>query len=201
METKILNIFMEDKTRKVFMAAETQQSLGWPEIHKRLKRDQNDQLALTSLKNKIRRWARRDFWEHGDVWIDDVVEDTCFSVIEHILDTHKAFSGHVLGLYFNVRRIYRRDVQRGLRALPIEEVNASNPASDSEADIWVNYLEECLDGLPTRERLAVDMRFLKEHSYDEVAEKLKVKYENARRIVFNAKQLLRKCIEKKMARA
>jgi RNA polymerase sigma factor (sigma-70 family) len=88
-----------------------------------------------------------------------------------------------------------------MREVPVETVAASNPTSDSEVNILMNYLDACMDGLPARERLAVDMRFLKEHSYDEVAEKLKVKYENARRIVFNAKQLLRKCIEKKMARA
>jgi RNA polymerase sigma factor (sigma-70 family) len=185
------------------MAVEAMQSLQWLEIYKRIKRDPNDLQAFTCLKNRIDRWAKRDFWKHGGLWIDDVVADTCFAVVEHIHDAfgEKTFCAFVVGHYWNVRRRFFKEVQYNIENIPVEEVDPANPPADPEEDRSLAYLLDCIDRLAERERIAINMRWRDEQPYEEVARTLKVKSGNARRIVFNAIQMLGKCIQNKRAQA
>jgi RNA polymerase sigma factor (sigma-70 family) len=185
------------------MNVETLQALEWPSIYRRIKRDPGDSHAFTSLRSKIHRWARRDFWGQGDLWVDDVVDDTCFKVVEHIYEAfgEKCFSGFVAGHYRNVRRRYFREVERSRNNSQLEDVKSSCPPNDSEEDTSFKHLKDCIDRLPVRERTAVTMRYNRTLPYEKVARVLEVKAGNARKIVSMAIKLLRNCMQEKMAPA
>jgi RNA polymerase sigma factor (sigma-70 family) len=67
------------------------------------------------------------------------------------------------------------------------------PSIDDDALEWLYH---CLTKLPPRERQAVDLRFFRDASQEEIARVLGVTTGNARRIVFNGVVRLRQCIQR-----
>jgi hypothetical protein len=154
--------------------------MDWAEIYARLQRDANDLPPWTALERQVRGWARLDLWTRGTAVVDDVVADTCASVL--------------LGHYLNARR-------QAIAAPPTQtlddyqqpDAHTDHAAGALEDHRW-EVVEGCLERLPPRERIAVDLRYFEEASAERIAEVLDVGIGNARRIVFNGLARLRQCV-------
>jgi RNA polymerase sigma factor (sigma-70 family) len=169
---------------------------GWRELHVCLRRDRNDPLAYNALARRIHPTAQRDLWPYGWHVIEDAVADTCTEVILSLERARGAetFAGFVYGHYLNVRRRIIRDVRQ--HPVPMHEeieriLASSEPDGDPTPD-QVVALRSGLAQLPSRERRAVELRYLEKASSAQIAAELAVTEGNARRIVFSGLARLRK---------
>jgi RNA polymerase sigma factor (sigma-70 family) len=169
--------------------------MDWAEIYGRLQQDANDLPPWTALERQVHSWARLDLWTRGTAVVDDVVADTCASVLLGLVRARGAatFAGFVRGHYLNARR-------QAIAAPPTQTLDDYRPdahtdhtAGAVEDHRW-EVVEGCLERLPPRERIAVDLRYFEEASAERIAAVLDVGIGNARRIVFNGLARLRQCV-------
>jgi RNA polymerase sigma factor (sigma-70 family) len=171
--------------------------MEWADIYDRLAADRNDGEAWDALWNRVLGWARRALWQRGWYAIEDTVEETCVAVVLGLEKAQGAatFSGFAYGHFLNARR-------RALHAIPTEPLTDDVPthAQDGPGDTDalpeedVDVLRHCLDGLPERERRAVQLRYFEEAPAARIAEALETSEGNARQIVFRAIAHLRECV-------
>ena len=170
--------------------------MDWATICTRLQRDPNDQGAWDALVVRVRPWAHTRLRGRPPELIEDAIADMCASVV---LDIDAArgpdtFKGFVQGKCMNVMKGVIRTA-RGERvpldALP-ELPATGSPEPDDPRFV---VLDRCLEGLPERDRRAVEMRYFAEAHAEQIAKELRVSEGNARRIVFNGVNRLRKCAQ------
>lgn len=171
--------------------------MDWSEIYTRLRTDRNDAVAWGELEVRVRRWARITLGEHGPDLVEDAVADTCTRVILDLGDARGAetFAGFTRGKFLNARKaavawlrqpVVRLDAEMELPAPSTE------PGVD-RYDALFAMLDHCLELLPRRDRLAVQLRYYEDAQAVRIARELRVTEGNARRIVFNGLNRLRKC--------
>lgn len=173
--------------------------MEWPEIYKRLKRDPDDTQAWDALEQHVRAWARPQLWDLGWHVVEDAVADTCSTVVLCIARARAAetFSNFTYGHYLNVRR--RVLSAHRWRHAPLDGFDPPAPPEAAEPDERVAMLRACLDGLPPRDRQAVQLRYFEDHSSEQIAAALGVTAGNARRIVFNGLARLRRCLAHRLS--
>ena len=173
--------------------------MDWPEIYSRLRADRNDAAAWGELESRVRRWARATLGEHGPDLVEDAVADTCTRVV---LDLDNArgsdtFGGFTKGKFLNARKAAVAWLRQPIVRLD-EELELASPAADRPESRWdalYEILDRCLERLPRRDRLAVQLRYYEDAQAARIARELQVTEGNARRIVFNGVNRLRKCAQ------
>jgi RNA polymerase sigma factor (sigma-70 family) len=167
-------------------------TLAWGKIYTRLRQNPNDEGAWDALQQRVLARARHEMRARSTDLVDSVVADTCSAVVVNL---HKArgaetFASFVLGHYLNTRR---RLLDRELVAVSCSDIDIAAPAVFRPEPDELALLRTCLEGLPTRERRAVVLRYLEGRTAAQIAAALDVTETNARRIVFNAITRLRRC--------
>jgi RNA polymerase sigma factor (sigma-70 family) len=174
--------------------------VGWAEIYGRLRADRHDEVAWRELSRRVRSWARRDLGVRGWHAVDDLIAETCMTVLVRFdrawgPDT---FDGFVAGRYLNARRVALRELGRGAGHRPIDEgLDLATPDPGPEDALLTeedartarerqDHLERAIGGLEPRARRVVQLRFEERRSHKQIAEELGVTEGNARQILFRA---------------
>jgi DNA-directed RNA polymerase specialized sigma24 family protein len=106
----------------------------------------------------------------------------------------ETFRGFVLGKYLNAEKGALR--LAALRRVSLDAaVDVPASSSSDVFDQRLAVLGRCLERLPERDRRAVELRFFQEARAEHIAHELQVSAGNARRIVFNGVNRLRKCAQ------
>jgi RNA polymerase sigma-70 factor (ECF subfamily) len=74
---------------------------------------------------------------------------------------------------------------------------AANQAGD-QGEAMLDALRDCLQGLTSRARMALEMRFRETSSRAEIAAALEITEHGAKNLMQRAKHQLRECIDKKL---
>jgi RNA polymerase sigma factor (sigma-70 family) len=168
--------------------------LAWQSIYARLRVDRDDRIAFEALWRRVARWANRQLYGPGLLreLREDVVAETCAATILGIEHAYGAdtFSGFVFGQFLTARRRYLRYAR--LEIIALEDVHPAGAYDDEPQEDELALLEACLLELRPRERQAVELRYFACASSTEIASALDVSTTNARRIVFNGLQRLRR---------
>jgi RNA polymerase sigma factor (sigma-70 family) len=168
--------------------------VDWATICTRLRFDPNDQTAWDALEARVRSWALGRLRDLGSEIVEDAIADMCTSVVMDLPAARgpDTFRGFVLGKCLNVAkgavRLAELDRVALDRAIELAEV----PSVDAE-DPRFAVLDTCLERLSDRDRRAVELRYFAKARADQIARELRVSEVNARRIVFNGVNRLRKC--------
>lgn len=80
----------------------------------------------------------------------------------------------------------------------METDHSMHPSLDSK-ELQLTYMEECLKGLNEEQRLCVELFYLNEKSYSEVAEITHFSMNNVKSYIQNGKRNLKNCIETRSA--
>lgn len=70
---------------------------------------------------------------------------------------------------------------------------------ENKKEIELTFMEECLEGLNTEQRLCVELFYLQEKSYIQVADETNFSMNNVKSFIQNGKRNLKNCIESKNA--
>lgn len=170
--------------------------MDWATICTRLTVDANDLAAWDALEQRVRAWAYRSLRGRDPDIIEDAIADACASTV---LDIRAArgpdtFRGFVQGKCLNAKKGAIRLAER--RSVPLDGLpELPSTASADADDPRFRVLDRCLDLLPPRDRRAVELRYFSEAQAEQIARELRVTEGNARRIVFNGVNRLRKCAQ------
>ena len=170
--------------------------MDWATICTRLRFDSNDQAAWAALEARVRAWAfERLRGLPGDV-VEDAIADTCASVVMDLPAARgpDTFRGFVLGKCLNVAKGAFRLAELERVSLDRALELAASPSAAAD-DPRFAVLDACLERLPERDRRAVELRYFAKARAEQIARELRVSEGNARRIVFNGVNRLRKCAQ------
>ena len=170
--------------------------MEWATICTRLRVDPNDQAAWAALETRVRAWAFARLRGLDSEIVEDAIADTCASVV---LDLPAArgpdtFRGFVLGKCLNVAKGAYRLAEHERISLDRAGEVADAPSASAD-DPRFAVLDACLERLPDRDRRAVELRYFAKAGAEQIARELRVSEGNARRIVFNGVNRLRKCAQ------
>jgi DNA-directed RNA polymerase specialized sigma24 family protein len=104
------------------------------------------------------------------------------------------FRGFVLGKCLNVAKGAFRLAELERVSLDRAVELAASPSATAD-DPRFAVLDDCLERLPDRDRRAVELRYFAKARAEQIAQELRVSEGNARRIVFNGVNRLRKCAQ------
>lgn len=170
--------------------------MDWATICTRLRFDSNDRDAWDALEARVRIWAFGRLRGLGSEIVEDAIADMCASVVMDLPTARgpDTFKGFVMGKCLNVAKgAYRlAAVERVSLDRAIELPDASSETAD---DPRFAVLDACLERLPERDRRAVELRYFAKARAEQIARELRVSEGNARRIVFNGVNRLRKCAQ------
>jgi len=170
--------------------------VDWSAICTRLRGDPNDQAAWDALDARVRSWAYDRLRGLRPELLEDAVADMCSSVVMDLPAARgpDTFRGFVLGKCLNVAKGAVRLADRA--RVPLDEALELPAMLVVEPDDpRFVILDHCLEGLPERDRRAVELRYFANSRTDQIARELQVSEANARRIVFNGVNRLRKCAQ------
>ena len=77
----------------------------------------------------------------------------------------------------------------------MENENGLHPVKENPKEVQLTHMEECLQGLNEEQRLCVELFYLKEKSYNEVAVLTNFSMNNVKSYIQNGKRNLKICIE------
>jgi RNA polymerase sigma factor (sigma-70 family) len=177
------------------------------EIYLRLSQDRDDAPAWRALEQRVRTRARISLGRHSPELVEDVVANTCTSVVLALDSARGAetFAGFVLGHLLNERRraLHARG-GGGLELIGLEQVDVPAPEPDAaegpEAELLA-LLHQELAALPSRERRAVVLRYFEDASAVQIGTELGVQPGNARRILCTGLARLRRSFQSRRATA
>lgn len=170
--------------------------MDWATICMRLRADPNDRAAWDALDARVRAWAHDHLRGMRSEIVEDAVADMCASVVLDLPAARgpETFRGFVLGKCLNVKKGAVRQTERD--RVPLALVGEiPDLASVEEDDPRYRVLDRCLERLPERDRRAVELRYFAKARTEQIAYELRVSETNARRIVFNGVNRLRKCAQ------
>jgi RNA polymerase sigma factor (sigma-70 family) len=171
--------------------------VDWPEIYAGLRANRNDPLAWSALEARVRAWARPALGSHGPDLVEDAVADACTRAVLDLAAARgpDTFRGFVKGKFLNARKAAIAWVHQPVIRLD----DALEPAApDDDAGLGATArlyeaLDRCMETLPPRDRRAVELRYYEDAHAAAIARELDVTEGNARRIVFNGLNRLRRC--------
>jgi RNA polymerase sigma factor (sigma-70 family) len=91
---------------------------------------------------------------------------------------------------------HRKEMQKDLGTL-MESGNEVHLTFENTKELQLTYMEECMKGLNQEQRLCVELFYLQEKSYNEVAEMTSFSMNNVKSYIQNGKRNLKICIESK----
>jgi RNA polymerase sigma factor (sigma-70 family) len=167
-----------------------------------LRADPNDQAAWDALETRVRSRARSRLNDLGDDLVEDLVADTCAAVVMDLGAARgpETFKGFVFGKFLNAMKGAVR-VARTRRASLDAAVDVPSATTSDVFDARLLVLDHCLDSLPERDRRAVELRYFQDARAEHIARELQVSAVNARRIVFNGLNRLRRCAQAAVGRS
>lgn len=166
--------------------------MEWPEVYGHLAKDPNDQAAHGFLGAKVAVWASRDLSDRTAEDREDVVAEACAMAVIKFSAARgpDTFLGFVKGHYLNARN----RLLQVRRANSLEEFDPPAPPPPGPTREEREVLRACLENLSDREREAVEMKYLREATHDQIARALNITTQNARVIVFRGLARLRECV-------
>ena len=87
-----------------------------------------------------------------------------------------------------------REMHKDLDVL-MEKDQGLHLTFENTKELQLNYMEECMKGLNNEQRLCVELFYLQEKSYHEVAEMTSFSMNNVKSYIQNGKRNLKNCIE------
>ena len=170
--------------------------MDWATICTRLRFDSNDQAAWDALEARVRAWAFGRLRGLSAEIVEDAIADMCASVVMDLPTARgpDTFKGFVLGKCLNVAKGAVRLAELERVSLDRAVELAETPAETAD-DPRFAVLDHCLERLPERDRRAVELRYFAKARAEQIARELRVSEGNARRIVFNGVNRLRKCAQ------
>jgi RNA polymerase sigma factor (sigma-70 family) len=170
--------------------------VDWATICTRLRLDANDHAAWEALDARVRTWAYDRLRGLRPEILEDAVADMCASVVMDLPAARgpDTFRGFVLGKCLNVAKGAVRLAEHD--RVPLDQATDLPAFMSVDADDpRFVVLDRCLERLPDRDRRAVELRYFAKARADQIARELQVTEGNARRIVFNGVNRLRKCAQ------
>jgi RNA polymerase sigma factor (sigma-70 family) len=170
--------------------------VDWATICTRLRFDSNDQAAWDALESWVRVWAVDRLRGLSSETVEDAIADMCASVVMDIAAARgpDTFRGFVLGKCLNVAKGAFRLAE--LERVSLDRaIELADVPSETADDPRFAVLDHCLERLPERDRRAVELRYFAKARAEQIAQELRVSAGNARRIVFNGVNRLRKCAQ------
>ena len=135
---------------------------------------------------------------------DDVLQEVAIAVIESFdrYDPGRPFNAWALGIAQNQVRLYLRRRQR--ERLVFDDDLIASLASAFEATTPerlrpLDFLKDCLDGLPGRARELCDLRYTRELKPATIAESVGMTANSVAKALQRIRDQLRACIEQKAA--
>ena len=138
---------------------------------------------------------------------DDLTQETFLRVLRResfVQHNDHATAGYLRRTAYNLLVSRHRKLGR-MRCLPEASVLDQQwdrwAGKDASGDLAVDALNECMQSLSERARLALRMRFDSEASRTEIGDALGITDHGARNLMQRAKKQLRRCVEEKLRKA
>jgi RNA polymerase sigma-70 factor (ECF subfamily) len=133
---------------------------------------------------------------------DDLTQDTFVALLQRPFEE---LSDAATATYLR-KAAYHRFVslrRRAGREIATDQIEAFSQwwgryAGQDQGESVLEHLRDCLERLPQRARLSLDLRFRDDLSRAEIAAQLKITEHGARNLMQRAKQQLRACVEAKL---
>jgi RNA polymerase sigma-70 factor (ECF subfamily) len=133
---------------------------------------------------------------------EDLTQETFLAVLQRPFQdiNPAATSVYLRKTAFNLFISHERRAGKVTAVENVEELDRtwSAWAGDDQGEALLDALRDCLQGLTSRARLALEMRFRGASSRAEIAAALEITEHGAKNLMQRAKQQLRQCIELKM---
>lgn len=133
---------------------------------------------------------------------DDAVSEI-FSLIDRKLKSHEV--SHFKSWLFTVTRNYCIEVLRKRNRQRDKLSAAENMYSESifhpddvEDKALINILEKCIEALPEKQRMTIDLFYYKKITYKDIALKMGMSWDKVRSFMQNGRRNLKNCLESKM---
>ena len=155
----------------------------------------------------------------GQGWRGTDAEDLVQATFVTFLEASERFEGrsslktYLFGILYNKSLEKRREVNREVAVDPIDAVFEQRfgtwgiwrtlprgPEDEAQAKETAGLLEECLEILPTQQRMAFFLREVEHESTEAMCNILRVSVTHLGVILFRARNKLRECVQKKWGR-
>jgi len=148
----------------------------------------------------------------GQSQADDLVQTVWATFFEKVpnFEGRSHVRTYIFGILYNKAKELRRDQAKNTSIDPFDEVMAhrfdtdgkwTSPPMDPErfasAVETSNIIEECMNGLPTTQKMAFFLKELESNTTDEICKILSVTATNLGVLIYRARNGLRDCIEGK----
>jgi DNA-directed RNA polymerase specialized sigma24 family protein len=169
-------------------------TMDWAELYRRFARDRNDAAALDALERRVRPWARADLWQRGWHLVEDAILNTCGNTLIRFATARgpETFGGFVRHQYLAARKAILKVLLEPV-VLMGDSVVPDDPPGGPPLEVR-ELLRRCLDRLPTRDRLAIELRYFQDAATPLMAAALETTEGNARQVLFTALRRLRECV-------
>ncbi len=133
---------------------------------------------------------------------EDLTQDTFLAVLQRPFQdiNPAATAAYLRKTAFNLFISQMRRAGKVTAVADVEELDRtwSAWAGNDQGEALLDALRDCLAGLTSRARMALEMRFRGESSRAEIAAALQITEHGAKNLMQRAKHQLRECIESKM---
>lgn len=138
---------------------------------------------------------------------EDLTQDTFLAVLQRPFQdiNPAATSAYLRKTAFNLFISQMRRAGKVTAVGDVEELDrtwsawsAANQAAGGQGETMLDALRDCLQGLTSRARMALEMRFRETSSRAEIAAALQITEHGAKNLMQRAKHQLRECIDKKL---
>ena len=133
---------------------------------------------------------------------EDLTQDTFLAVLQRPFQdiNPAATSAYLRKTAFNLFISQMRRAGKVTAVGDVEELDRTWTAwaAGDQGETMLDALRDCLQGLTTRARMALEMRFRETSSRAEIAAALQITEHGAKNLMQRAKHQLRECIEKKL---
>jgi len=135
---------------------------------------------------------------------DDLTQDTFLAVLQRPFNdvSPAATNAYLRKTALNLLISHERRAGRVRSVEDVEQLDRewTRWMGDEDGEAVLAHLRDCFSHLTDRARLALEMRFRGEHSRLEIATALEITEHGAKNLMQRAKQQLRECVERKIAR-
>ena len=133
---------------------------------------------------------------------EDLTQETFLAVLQRPFED-RGPAATAAYLRHAARNFFISHQRRSGRYVLVEDVEEIDAAWDrwagrDDGETLMAALQQCLEGLSDRARMALDLRFRQQQSRNQIAEAVELSEDGAKNLMQRAKQYLRECIERKL---
>jgi RNA polymerase sigma-70 factor (ECF subfamily) len=133
---------------------------------------------------------------------EDLTQETFLAVLQKPFVDHgpAATAAYLRQVAKNLYISVQRKAGRYTLVDDIDEIDETweRWAGKDDGETLLAALQECLDGLTDRARVALDLRFRERKSRQEIADAVEMTEDGAKNLLQRSKRYLRECIERKL---